>query len=311
MFRRIRNHAHAYAPIGLPAVYDIVKADGEIVTPDQFGFETIDAAKTRADAQEHVWNEIWKRRVVYFATVGATAWLLAFPLISGATRSDEFTSPIRWVSDIIRFVGAFLPGFASTWVDGYARAPFSFLLLAGLVAFFNLWGMRIASRIDDRMGAIWRKTSSAPSGLPDDFVYRLRSNQFYIALHEGMKRRWAPAFFALLFVYIGLALVNRLLYNAQDVAGLTCTPSTETKGSRQGARLRHPSYSRRRICASRRAFISMAAERRYSVKVEPVPSDTWYDAGIKVPFGGFSPADQPTWNRAESCSGSECRCAAN
>ena len=138
VFRRIRNHAHAYAPIGLPAVYDVVKADGDIVTPDQFKCETIDAARTRADAQEHVWNEIWKRRVVYFATVGATAWLLAFPLISGATRSDEFTSPIRWVSDIIRFVGAFLPGFASTWVDGYARAPFSFLLLAGLVAFFNL-----------------------------------------------------------------------------------------------------------------------------------------------------------------------------
>jgi hypothetical protein len=119
--------------------------------------------------------------------------------------------------------------------------------------------MRIASRIDDRMGAIWRKTSSAPSGLPDDFVYRLRSSKFYIALHEGMKRRWAPAFFALLFVYIGLALFNRLLYNAHDVAGLTCTPSAGAKDRR--ARLRRPSYSRRPICASRRAFISMAAGR--------------------------------------------------
>jgi uncharacterized protein (DUF2235 family) len=84
VFRRIGNHAHAYAPIGLPATYDIVKDNGEIVTPDQYGFETSDAAKARADAQEHVWNEIWKRRVVYFATVGATVWLLAFPLVSGA-----------------------------------------------------------------------------------------------------------------------------------------------------------------------------------------------------------------------------------
>ena len=28
-----------------------------------------------------------------------------------------------------------------------------------------------------------------------------------------------------------------------------------------------------------------------------MPSETWYDAGIKVPFGGFSPTDQPTWNQ--------------
>jgi uncharacterized protein (DUF2235 family) len=296
VFRRIRNHAHAYAPIGLPPVYDVVKADGEIVTPDQFGCETIDAAKTRADAQEHVWNEIWKRRVVYFATVGATAWLLAFPLISGATRSDEFTSPIRWVSDIIRFVGAFLPGFASTWIDGYARAPFSFLLLAGLVVFFNLWGVRIASRIDDRMGAIWRKTPSAPSSLPDDFIYRLRSNKFYIALHEGLKRRWAPAFFALLFAYIGLALVNRLLYNVQDVAGLTCTPSTKATGLTRGEGAPAVIFKTSDLCKPTGIHLDGGGA-RYLVKVEPVPSETWHDASINVPFGGFSPTEQPTWKQ--------------
>ncbi len=92
---------------GCPPTYDVVKDDGEIVTPDQYGFETSDAAKARADAQEHIWNDIWKRRIVYFATVGATFWLLVFPLISGAQRSDEFISRIRWVSDIIRFVGGF------------------------------------------------------------------------------------------------------------------------------------------------------------------------------------------------------------
>jgi hypothetical protein len=233
--------------------------------------------------------------VVYFATAGATAWLLAFPLISGATRSDEFTSPIRWVSDIIRFVGAFLPGFASTWIDGYARAPFSFLLLAGLVVFFNLWGMRIASRIDDRMGAIWRKTSSAPSGLPDDLVYRLRSSKFYIALHEGLKRRWAPAFFALLFVYAGLALVNRLLYNVLDVAGFTCTRSAETKGLARGETVT-VEFKTSDLCKPTGIHLDGSGA-RYMVKVESVPSEPWYDATIEVPFGGFSPTDEPTWNQ--------------
>jgi hypothetical protein len=130
VFRRIENHAHAYAPVGLPPYYDVVKDDGEIVSPDKYRiapatqpFETGQAAARRALAQEHVWNEIWKRRIVYFATVGATLWLLIFPLISSAQRADEFTSPIRWVSDLVRFIGGFLPGSASTWIDGFcARA---------------------------------------------------------------------------------------------------------------------------------------------------------------------------------------------
>src|SRR3984893_7421791 len=242
VFRASDNHAHAYAPVGLPSVYDIVRDDGEIVTPDQYGFETNKDAEIRADSQEHVWNEIWKRRIVYFATIGATLWVLAFPLISGAQRADEFKSPIRWVSDIIRFVGGFLPGFASTWVDGYARAPLSFVLLALLVASLTIWGIKIAARISDRMGAIWRETPGAPSGLPDDGIYRLRSNRIYIWFHEGLKRRWAARLSALLFVYLGLSLLSHLLYNIQDVAGFTCTesPASVAKGLARGETVAQP-----------------------------------------------------------------------
>ena len=35
VFKRLDNHAHAYAPIGLPPIYDVVRDDGEIVTPDR------------------------------------------------------------------------------------------------------------------------------------------------------------------------------------------------------------------------------------------------------------------------------------
>ena len=229
-FRRIDNRAHAYAPVGLPRVYDVVReGDGAILTPSQFGLEQDDEAKARGDAQEHVWNEIWKRRIVYFATVGATLWLLVFPLVSAAKREDEFTSHFRWVSDLIRIVGAFLPGFAKPWIDGYARAPVSFVLLAALAGGLMWWGMRIASRISVSMGTIWRGVDNAPSGLPNNFIYRLRSSGAYVAFHEKLKYRWAPAFFALLFVYLGLCLASHLLYNVQDVAGFTCTESATTK----------------------------------------------------------------------------------
>jgi uncharacterized protein (DUF2235 family) len=305
VFRRIGNHAHAYAPIGLPATYDIVKSNGEIVTPDQYGFETSDAAKSRADAQEHIWNEIWKRRIVYFATVGATAWLLAFPLISGAQRADEFKSPVRWISDIIRLVGGFLPGFASTWVDGYARAPISFVLLALLVASFTIWGMTIAARISDRMGTIWRTTPGAPSGLPDDGIYRLRSNRIYIWFHEGLKRRWAPALFALLFIYLGLSFLSHGLYDVQDVAGLTCKESSDAK------KLEKPEWSDKAKDKDGQAVIATVTapfeiselctptkillEKGVRYHLEIAAPDSWKDGGIRVPVGGFSTSDPPVW----------------
>ena len=93
-----------------------------------------------------------------------------------------------------------------TWIDGYARAPVSFVLLAGLVGGLMWWGTRIAARIAVKMGSIWRGVPDTPSGLPDNFIYRLRSNSAYVAFHEGLKRRRAPAFFAALLVYLGACL---------------------------------------------------------------------------------------------------------
>jgi len=292
VFQRIDNHAHAYAPVGLPPVYDVVRGDGAILTPSQFGVEDDDEAKARADTQERVWNDIWKRRIIYFATVGATLWLVVFPLISGAQRADEFTSPIRWVSDIIRLIGGFLPTFASTWIDGYARAPGSFLLLCGLAGFFMLWGMRIATRISVRMGAIWRGTDSVPPGLPSNFIYRLRSHPGYIAFHEGLKRRWAPAFFALLLVYLGFCLASHLLYNVQDVAGLTCTESVDPKPLAR-KETRTVEFTTAALCNA--TGIMLDGNARYTVTIEQVQGAPWTDNGIPVPLGGFSPIDQPIW----------------
>ena len=101
-----------------------------MLTPDQFGLETSGEAAKRAETQEHVWNEVWKRRIVYFPTVGVSLWLALYPLVRKLPAQDEYHSPIRWISDIIRLVGGFLPGFAQTWINGYARSPVQFSLLS-------------------------------------------------------------------------------------------------------------------------------------------------------------------------------------
>ena len=139
VFRRIENHAQAYAPLGLPPYYEVVREDGEIVSPDKFRiatapepFETRKAPAQRALAQEHVWNEVWKRRIAYFATVGATTWLVMFPLQQQALQRVH--QPIRWVSDLIHFAGGFLP--ASHRLDRRLRARRPVPVMAGLVLLF-------------------------------------------------------------------------------------------------------------------------------------------------------------------------------
>ena len=147
---------------------------------------------------------------------------MIFPLVSSAERANEYYSRLRWVSDLVRFIGGFLPKFASTWVDGYARAPFWFVVMVLLLAGLLSLSTRIASRTSNLMSSIWRQTSSAPSGLPDDWIYRLRSSKIYIAFHEGLNRKVAPLFFAIMFVYLGLSFASHVSFDVLDVWGMTC-----------------------------------------------------------------------------------------
>jgi uncharacterized protein (DUF2235 family) len=298
VFKRIDNSAQAYAPIGLPPLYDVVKDDGEIVTPDQYRnppatkpFESNAAAASRAEAQEHIWNDVWKRRIVYFATVGATLWLFAFPLLRSQPRDAEFTNPLRWVSDIIRVVGGFLPGFAETWINGFARAPRMFVFLLALVVFLTWLGGSLASRISVRMGTIWRGTPSAPKGLPHGGIYALRSHPLYIGFHEGLKQTVAPAFFAILFVYLGLTFASHLLYNVQDVAGWVCVDSKVPPKKLLKNEKHTADFAASDPCKS--TGISVEANGKYSITV--TVDEAWSDGGIPSELGGFYTTDAPHW----------------
>lgn len=292
VFKRLGNRAHAYAPIGLPALYDVVRDDGSIVTSGQYGIETAAVALARADAQEHVWNEVWKRRIVYFLTVAATLALFVFPLVSGAQKSDEFTSRIRWVSDILRAVGGLLPDFAKTWIDGYARAPISFVVMIAILVGLLMWGTRIAKRTADLMGGIWQQVPSAPHGLPTGRIYRLRSSTRYIAFHESLKRTIAPGFFAIVFAYFGLAIVNHLAFNIQDVWGATCKESASPKILAPGQTSEPITFTTRDQCHATGIYLDDNRS-RYVITISP--GEPWTHFGLKVPVGGFTAVEPPRW----------------
>jgi uncharacterized protein (DUF2235 family) len=75
---RMRSDSNAYAPIGLPEVYAIVDSDGNVLQGNANPYETPAEATARLKEEEKVWNLVWFRRIVYFATVAASFHLGAF-----------------------------------------------------------------------------------------------------------------------------------------------------------------------------------------------------------------------------------------
>jgi hypothetical protein len=222
---RIRNNAHLYAPKGLPARYEIVTAKGEVHSPAQNPYESPAQADARANVQERLWNTIWLRRIVYFATVAVSLYLFAFPLLKALPPYEEYESPLRWLSDVIEAAGQFLPPVAGPWIRGYSRDPGRFLIVALLLIAVSWLGSYLSARIQSRMGICWRSSLAnalVNVGQPSDLIYRFRTNPVVVATHSTLKKYIAPALFAVLFVYLGLTFASHVLFNIQDDAGWVC-----------------------------------------------------------------------------------------
>ena len=108
-------NATAYAPIGLPQTYAVIAKDGTVVAQDAAGFETEQEARARYKRQQLAWDLVWWRRIVYFLTVIASLHLVIFPLVYRTYMPEEYTTSFRVVSEAVRIVGTFLPGFVTTW----------------------------------------------------------------------------------------------------------------------------------------------------------------------------------------------------
>ncbi|WFU16217.1 DUF2235 domain-containing protein [Bradyrhizobium sp. CB3481] len=157
---RAQKGAHRYAPIGIPQHYDLLTDTG--IQP-QANLESQAQAAARCDMQEQIWNDVWRRRLIYFITVFASLYLAIYPLSRIIPRSGEFTSPLSLVSGAIRALGHVLPGGLALWIDAYARDPSHFLVLGFFVVLLIWLGVRLGKRIEDRMERVWR---SAPAAAP-------------------------------------------------------------------------------------------------------------------------------------------------
>lgn len=221
-FERGLNGAHVYGPIGLPAQYAVVMDTGQILQDANNPFEKPPHSTARAEAQEHIWNLVWWRRVVYFATLAASAHLALFPLIYKTDRAIEVSTPLKIVPQTVRMIGAFVPKFFDWWLDSYAANPGKFVMAAFLVAALIWVGVRLGLTITDRMRTLWRAAPANMPGLPHGIIYGMRTSPPYQQM-LGLFKRWLiPIFSVVAIVYGALTLGNHLAFDAQDAFGRFC-----------------------------------------------------------------------------------------
>jgi hypothetical protein len=233
VFARISAAPEAYAPIGLPDHYAIVRANDDIVEGGNNPFEHPNQSRWRARAQQSSWNLVWWRRIWYFVSVTVALILVALPFRGGGDQVVELAQR-GGATRIIRFVGGFLPDLAAPWIDYYAAKPVTLVYLLGGLAAVMALSAAIQGRIRDRMREIWAQVMARPGqpavprDVPLNWLSRLRAHPYYQGLFAVCRRKILPAAFAALIATLALAGVNRGVFEAANLGGALCEPHQAT-----------------------------------------------------------------------------------
>lgn len=200
---RIANGTDRYAPIALPERFTVIPperhgenapqatSDGSpsaatapapLVDPGMRArLADPDAAHRRGGAMERIWDLVWRRRLLYFATLSLTLALVTMPL----WMRPEWAAPLwsdgrNWVGGIIRLAGTYLPQFTRGVVESFAANSFwSVLLLTGILLLNGLSSGTERS-LRDRARAIWTAAlvgNDIPR--PRSWIERFRRSRLY------------------------------------------------------------------------------------------------------------------------------------
>jgi uncharacterized protein (DUF2235 family) len=253
VFKRIKNNAHVYAPIGIPHNYEVVvnvpKANGDadrefdsdfrIDTLPTGATESSDFFESQEDAEARVvlertaiWPRVYLRAVLYFLTLVATAVFVVFPF-TGRT-DDQLPADqgkLAWVADLIQTLSGFLPSWASFWLTAYAHYPAVFVVLVVILAMLLWSSSKAAASITDRMEALWK--GALAHRLPAPEVHPTNDLTAREKVFSGIRSAWrdylGPALSAIAIVYVVLTVPSHWLFTAVDDAGFVCKATDTAK----------------------------------------------------------------------------------
>jgi hypothetical protein len=124
------------------------------------GLHPVDPGAPRSLVQNDVWNWIWLRRVVYFLTAFATAFVVATPVWVIYWPGFGKAEVGGIVTPLVNAAASFLPGFLEPWWVAFRNGP-GFVLAGGIVALALMaWGKSLQQTIHDVARVAWHSPDS-------------------------------------------------------------------------------------------------------------------------------------------------------
>jgi uncharacterized protein (DUF2235 family) len=303
VFDRIAAGRDEYAPIVVPERYAVVARDGSLLEGDRNPYEHPTQGTSRCADQERVWNLVWLRRVLYFATVLFTLILLLPPLVVTPDSVKAYLATIHFArlgiaEAVVNALRPLAPSMLAPWVDFYSELPEVLAVLGAPIIGLLIASTYVQSHLEYRMWRIWHPILSAPPKVvtpnapPTDLLYRVRTHRAYQRLSTAFSKQIFPFVFGVLtlstLVLAGVGTLNRAEFAIASAAGAVCQqPNAAVILSEQ----RQFALNPRAQCIA--TGVNLEAGATYRARTM-LPSGGWYDGGQHVASpAGFSSGDNP------------------
>ena len=287
VFTRIVDGTDRYAPVVVPAHYKYIDDAGTAI--DGF-YRPPDEGVLRSHVQDDVWNWVWLRRVAYFLTAFATAFVAFIPYFVIYAPGFGLKAVGGFVNPLINAAASFLPGFLEPWFVAFRDAPGFVLIGTIAIVVFTYWGAAVQQKVRDVARIAWR----SPQGYPDltgwrAFVYRLRRRGEYKAAFYLLTHWILPtAIMWWLFWWLAFGTANTL--------GLLCKPTghgidvTDTELVAQKSTGYGEVFETSKLCYP--TGLKVTHGETYRIKIEV--TEPWTDHGIPASPEGFA---RSTWGQ--------------
>lgn len=213
-----------------PLYHKLSKA-GEFETPLRYVSDTIRLVGSFLPSAFNPWFDTYSREPGWFLLIAA---VVAFLISAGAAVGAEITDRMNTVWKVTLGSTAVQMRLGSQW----PRTTLLSIVAIGLAlcvvlhaAFPRLGSLYPPlSKLNDFLDYYGAFPVSGIAAaflifilLPANWIYRLRSSYAYKKSLSEIKLRFAPAFFALAFVCLGLVFASHLIFTAEDAIGLACS----------------------------------------------------------------------------------------
>jgi uncharacterized protein (DUF2235 family) len=303
VFQRIAAGRDEYAPIVLPDRYAVVTENGDIVESDA-SVEGAAQAAERALAQERVWDRVWIRRVLYFATVITTLIVVLPPLVLDEDSPGLLPFPwprSRFLENVVDLLGKAVPATLQPGIEYYRTKADQLIVPAVAILLLMLASTRVQRAAADRMREIW--TGRGKRGQPHGLIYKLRKHAAYRWTFQIVTQYVFPFVFGMLalgIVALSVAgTVNRGAFTLANAAGWICPAPEQTTPLKKITEATPLQFDNTNPCSFTGVELESGVPYRATMKIgrkdsqqQFIETGVWKDKGQSVDSPeGFSTGD--------------------